>query len=1050
VAVTCPKCRHENAETLKYCGECGTQLSSAKVIHPEVTETIKTSVRELATGSTFAGRYQVIEELGHGGMGKVYRAMDTKLREEVAIKFIKPEIALDKSTLERFQNELKVARKISHRNVGRMYELMEDRGLHFITMEYVPGEDLRSFLHRSKRLAIGTAVDIAKDVCDGLAEAHRLGVVHRDLKPSNIIIDKDGNARIMDFGIARSLRTKSITGEGVIIGTPEYMSPEQVEGKDVDQRSDIYSLGIILYEMTAGRVPFEGDTPFSVGVKHKSEAPKDPRQTNAQIPEDLSRLILRCLEKEADKRYPTADALRADLEGVAQGLPATETSIPKRKPLTSREITVKFNLKKLAVPLAVVLVLAVAAVLVWVFIPRKKAPAAAKIENSIAVISFENQTGDKAYNHLRKAIPNLLITNLENSGLFYVVTWERMQDILKQMGVKEAGFIDSDLGFELCRREGIQAIAIGSFAKAGDIFRTDVKVLDAETKRPLKTANVKGTGVDSILDSQIDALSREISLGLGVETAKVEEARLNIKDITTPSLQAYDYFLKGKEAYSLVNWGEVKKNLRAALEIDPTFALAYVYLAWANHNTGDDKERDATILKAMSLSNKTSQKDRLYLEAGYALFIQHDLDKHGALLQELVEKYPGEKWAFHYLGDYFMSYREDYAAAIDEYEKWHALDPKDPNAMSHVTGASYMMGDFRKAADYVKKHDAVAPPDPYNLTLQGIMHALMGQFDTAVAKFHQALGMQPDFSYTLLWLSLIYAVREQLEESLKWAGEYVSRASSAGLKSDACFRRGWLFFWMGRFREALADFDLAEKLAEEAGNWGSKALSLEGRGSVHLSRGEFNLSRASFEAELQVFVERLRAWLPFNRAYAAWRLGLLAVEQRQIDLAKSKAAEMQAAWAEIEGKDKDRLAVLRGLLQGEDLLAQGDLDGALAAGQKACGPESSYWKGGIRYWGWFNEYASYYMDLAARVLAKKGDIAQAISEYERLLEIHFTYESAHFIHPLHHYRLGVLYERAGEAAKARAQYGRFLDLWKNADPGRPEVEDARKRLAGLK
>ena len=881
-------------------------------------------------------------------------------------------------------------------------------------------------------------------------EAHHLGVVHRDLKPQNIMVDEDGNARIMDFGIARSLRGKGITGAGVMIGTPEYMSPEQVEGKETDQRSDIYSLGVILYEMLTGRVPFEGDTPFTIGVKHKSELPRDPRELNAQIPQDLDRLVLRCMEKDKAMRYQSAEELRADLERIEQGLPTTERVDSKRKPFTSREITVKFNLKKLAVPLIVFVSLTAAVVVLWKFIPHRKAPAAPKIERSIAVISFTNETGDPAYDYLQKAIPNLLITNVENTGLFYVVTWERMQDVLKQMGIKPGPVIDSDLGFELCRREGIKAIAIGSFTKAGDVFLTDVKVLDAETKRILKSANIKGTGVDSILDSQIDALSREMSLGLGIEPAKMEAVPLNVKEITTPSLQAYDYFLKGKAAYSLVNWPEAKQNLAKALEIDPAFAMAYVYLAWANHNTGDDKVRNETIKKAMALVSKVSQKDRLYLEAGHALFVEQDLGRHGALLEELVSKFPDEKWAFHYLGDYFMLYREDYTAAVSQYEKWHKLDPQDPNAMSHVTGVSYMMGDFRRAADYVKRHEAVAPPDPYNLTLQGMMHALTGQFDKADAKFHEALGIQTDFSYTLMWLAMTCAVREKPEEALKWASEYVSRASSPGLRSDAYCRRGWLLAWSGRFREALEDFDRADKLAEEAENWMSKALALEGRGSVQLSRGAFDRSRASFEEELEVFVGRLPAWsLPFNRAFLAWRRGLLAVEQGRFDLAKSKISEMEAASAGIEGRDKDRLVVLRDLVQGEALLARGDLEGALAAAQRACGPGSPYWNWGFRYWGWFNEYASYYMDLTARVLAEKGDIPQAIAEYERLLNIPFTYRSVHFIHPLHHYRLGVLFERAGEVAKARAQYERFLELWKAADPGLPEVEDARKQLAGL-
>src|SRR5512136_1540413 len=265
------------------------------------TETLKIPVKELTSGSTFAGRYQIIEELGHGGMGKVYKVQDTKIGEKIALKLIRPEAGLDKRSQERFSNELKLARKIRHKNVCQMFDLGEDQGTSYITMEYVRGEDLKQLIRKVGRLSPGQAIAIARQVCDGLEEAHKLGVIHRDLKPQNIMIDEEGRARIMDFGIARSLAGKSITGAGVLIGTPEYMSPEQVEGKDVDQRSDIYSLGVILYEMLTGRVPFSGDTPFAVGVKIKSEIPKDPRQLNPGIPDDLSCVILRCLEKDREK-----------------------------------------------------------------------------------------------------------------------------------------------------------------------------------------------------------------------------------------------------------------------------------------------------------------------------------------------------------------------------------------------------------------------------------------------------------------------------------------------------------------------------------------------------------------------------------------------------------------------------------------------------------------------------------------------------------------------------------------------------------------------------
>jgi len=264
----CPKCHSDNPEDSGFCSKCGTQLPSSEESSASPTKTLETPSEGLTRGSTFAGRYEVIEELGKGGMGKVYRVEDKKIKQEVALKLINPDVASDEKTIERFSNELKTARMISHRNVCRMFDLGEEKGTHYITMEYVPGEDLKSFIKRARQLTAGTAINITKQVCEGLVEAHRLGVVHRDLKPQNIMIDKEGNSRIMDFGIARSITGKGITGAGVMIGTPEYMSPEQVDGKDTDQRSDIYSLGVILYEMVTGRVPFEGNTPFTVGVQN--------------------------------------------------------------------------------------------------------------------------------------------------------------------------------------------------------------------------------------------------------------------------------------------------------------------------------------------------------------------------------------------------------------------------------------------------------------------------------------------------------------------------------------------------------------------------------------------------------------------------------------------------------------------------------------------------------------------------------------------------------------------------------------------------------------
>jgi len=351
----CPKCQSKNPDSVKFCGECGTQLPPFEDI--AATETIEAPREELTTGSTFAGRYHIIEELGKGGMGKVYKAQDTEIREKVALKLIKPEIAADKKTIERVRHELTTARKIRHKNICGMYDIGEANGTTFITMEYVPGEDLKSFLRRSKKLTVETAVSIGKQICEGLTEAHKLGVVHRDLKPGNIMIDTEGNVRIMDFGIARSLSAKAVTVAGTMVGTPEYMSPEQAEGKEVDHRSDIYSLGVILFEMVTGQPPFEGESPLSVAMKHKSEAPPNPKKLVPQIPEGLNRLILRCLEKDRTRRYQTAEEILTDLAALEKSLPAAERITFKSKTLTPREITVKFQFRRLVIPVAIVIVI---------------------------------------------------------------------------------------------------------------------------------------------------------------------------------------------------------------------------------------------------------------------------------------------------------------------------------------------------------------------------------------------------------------------------------------------------------------------------------------------------------------------------------------------------------------------------------------------------------------------------------------------------------------------------------------------------------------------
>jgi len=730
----CPKCGFDNPSASSFCNRCGTRIFLTDEVPPAATETIQIPINELIPGSIFAERYQIIEELGKGGMGRVYKVLDKEIGEKVALKLLNPEIAAESKTIERFRNELKTARQISHKNVCRMYHLSKEEGAPYIIMEYVRGEDLKSMIRMMGRLSPGQTVSIAKQVCEGLNEAHRLGVVHRDLKPQNIMIDRNGDIKIMDFGIARSLQAKGMTGEGVMIGTPEYMSPEQAEGKGADERADIYALGIILFEMLTGRVPFEGETPLSVALKHKTEAPPDPRKINTQIPDDLARLILRCLEKEKGKRCQSSQELLGEFTEIEKGIPNAEKVLPKRKSLTSKELTVKLKHRWRAI--TAVAVIAVVAVMVILYFGRGKSISTGE-KKRLAVLPFEN-LGPPEDEYFADGITDEItarlasISQLEVIGRSSAIQYKKTSKSPRQIG-EELGVSYILSGTVRWQRQ------LGGTSKVR-VTPSLIRVSDATQV----WANPYDETIAEVFQVQSDIAMR-VSEALNVALLEPERKVLEAKLTNNP--EAYDYYLRGQEYYNLSL--ENRENLEMAINMfdkalafDADFFQACAGLAksharmywWRFDHTEERaaKSKEAAD-KALRLSPDAPEAH--FALAVYYYHCQLDYDQALKQLSLALEKQPRNSEVLAYIA-YVKRRQGKLDETVSYLKKALEIEPRSMDITSNMGDTYYLLRDYIEGERYYKRAISLFPDYLSSYISQGSLARLYlyGMGNTTKAK----------------------------------------------------------------------------------------------------------------------------------------------------------------------------------------------------------------------------------------------------------------------------------------------------------------------------
>jgi serine/threonine protein kinase/tetratricopeptide (TPR) repeat protein len=1043
----CPKCETVNPTDSKFCKECATPLPPGAKDEVSFTRTLETTTDELTRGTVFAGRYEIIEELGAGGMGRVYRAHDTKLNEEVALKLIKPEIAAEKRVVERFRNELRTARKIRHKNVCGMYDFHEEGKTLYLTMEYVRGEDLKSLIHRTKTLSIGTALSIAHQVAEGLGEAHKLGITHRDLKPGNIMIDKDGQAKIMDFGIARVRQEKGITGEGAVIGTPEYMSPEQVEGKEADQRADLYALGVILFEMVTGRVPFEGETPLSVAHKHRYEEPPVPKKLAPQVPEGLNKLILRCLEKDKAKRYQTAEELIADLAGVEDSLPTTERVAPKRKTTTHREVTVKFQPRKLVIPAAAILVLAVGGFFLWTKVLHRAGPALPSAKPTIAVLYLKNASGDPTLDKWKENLPTLLAAGLAQSRYLRVIDDSTVYGILKKLDLLKSEKYTPEELKTVAAEGGATHLLSGNYFTAGSKFIINLSLVDANTGTALKPLEEEAPNQEAIFDS-VDSLAKKIKVALNIPEQLIDEGTYKmVGEVYTKNPQALQYYIEGEKGHQVADYGKAVPAFENAVQLDPGFAAAYRMLGVCYGNLQNFVKQYQNVHKAYELREKLPEKDRLLIEGSWFALREETWPKAYPTFKKAVERYPDDfqaRWSMAF-----------FAADPDEsIREMEYLLRSQTQIKSNLLYWSLAMRycwkeDYKRAREYLEERIKVLAPNPWlHLELAGVFQ-LEKNLDAARQECEKAVALAPKELWIKAQFTNIDWIKEDPDKALATLGNLLKGQKDPSMLDD------WRFFFFmikGKFKEVL-DFDnKAEKTATSAGGGNvqlGQMLVLKGKDLLQTGNPEealekFRASLAYIKKEEDNFPEKDIENLIHNRRVSLiWQICALS-DMGRVGDAEALYREYEPLIPKYNRKKGQKVCICSNaaLPAGKIALAKRDAAEAIKQLEESLrGMEGEDFQN--------NSEHAYILDALGDAYQMGGRMDKAAETYARIRELQNGRGDWGAVYARSYYKLGKVYEQMGKKAVAREKYFKFLDLWKDADSGLPEVVDAKKRLAAL-
>ncbi len=972
----CPLCQTENPPTAASCTKCSTPLplndQTLDGAVPSGTLPAGTTPRgtsawsvavtpppdapyaqgEELVGTLLAERYEILALLGQGGMGAVYKARDTELGRLVALKLIRADLASNPEILRRFKQELILAREVTHRNVIRIFDLGQAKGFKFITMEFVEGRDLRAVLRERGKLSPEETVRIIAQVCRALESAHAAGVVHRDLKPQNIMLDAKDRVYVMDFGIAHSLETPGMTQTGALMGTPEYMSPEQAKGIKVDARSDLFALGIIFYEMLTGISPYKADTALATLLKRTQERPPPPAEVDPTIPKAISDVVMKCLEIDRDQRFSSA---REILEDLGEEMPTSvRTVAPTLPPVISQaeEISPFVRYRTwIAGAAAIALFATLGIAFRGKIFPAKRA---APVEQaSLAILPFRNASGDASLDWLGPSLADMLSTDVGQSARLRTISPDRLHQVLSDLRITPGTSIDPTMVGRIAEFSSADTVVWGQYARFGDQIRIDATLLDLKHNRraPLKIQAAS----EKEIPGTVDGLAELIRKNLAVSSDVLKELKSSSFQPTSKSVLALRDYHQGvlllREGKNL----EAVKNFKAATREDPQFALAFSKLSETYANLGYDSEAEQSARRAVELSQSLAPAEKYAISASQAR-ISKNYPKAIEAYENLAKISPDDTNVCSALGALYED-TGDFSKASEHYQKVLAANPKDIASLLATGRVDIKSGDSRASLDPLNRAFSLAiqvdNEEQKALILQalGIAYSDLNKPQEALQNYQQSLeikrrlGQRKGIADSLNMIASVYEGLGKPALALTNIKEALKIYREIGDRQDvgtALINLGGFQHNRGKYDDALKLFKESLQIQRDLGNENDQALCLNNIGNSYAFKGDYDDARTYFEQALQL---REKIKVPSDIADTLHNLGEVLMKMGHYDQALTRylrALDLRREASDKSGaaKESDSLGIL--------FAYQGRFGAALKAREEAMmgfreSQDRSYW-----------------------------------------------------------------------------------------------------------